>query len=152
MPCIEHVALHVSPSVLCTQKHVLHDCLQGFCKNVHGTWCPKSVIESPCRKISRESSGLGYLSRKKLCLMLSPSHDQSQRRDNMLKMDISEVRCSQYVFGVCGAQQGGCSSKLLLESGIRFLPHSPPSSSRPCMGNPVCFFLQSISLFHLTTL
>lgn len=69
-----------------------------------------------------------------------------------LRMDISEVRGSQCMFGVWGVQQGGCSSKQLLESRICFLLHSPPSSSRPCLGNTVWFFLQSISLFHLTTL
>lgn len=105
MPCIEHVALHVSPSVLCTQKHVLHDCLQGFCKNVHGTWCPKSVKESPCRNISRESSGLRYLSWKKLCMMLSPRHDQSQRRDNVPAKDgyIRGEGLSVHVWGLGGA-------------------------------------------------
>lgn len=93
------------PLQCCAQKHVLHDCLQGFCKNVHGTWCPKSVKESPCRNISRESSGLRYLSWKKLCMMLSPRHDQSQRRDNVPAKDgyIRGEGLSVHVWGLGGA-------------------------------------------------
>lgn len=152
MPRIEHVALHVSLSVLCTQKHVLHGCLQGFCKK--RTHCVPNLWKNPHVEKFPERALVWDICPKRSYASAILDADPLLRGMTMcqLRMDVSEVRCSQCMFGVWGAQQGGCNSKLLLETGICFLPHSPPSSSRPCMGNTVCFFLRSISLFHLTTL
>lgn len=153
MPCIEHIALPISLSVLCTKKQVLHNCLLGFCKNTHRTWCPKTEKEYPCRKISREL-GFGYLFPKShfsSMLDADPSHVRVRgMRTHQLNTDVTEVRCSWHVFRGWKCTTGHMQLQTGAGKGFCILLHLPLSSSRHHMGN-AGVFLQSISFFHPRT-